>query len=147
MWRGLLLPEHGSIGAFLDRVFQQRPKSAYLRVFQPRLSRRLQGHAEECPALLRQLLEDTVAIRVARQDFQKSISERRVYHLSQPLSFCLSFFLTNFQPKRNRATSFQRFLNANRHCSQLTLIARIYRLHTPLAFSLFVTLCEAHMLR
>lgn len=70
MWRSLLLPGHGSIGAFLDRLLQQRPKSAHLRVFQSRLSRRLQGHVEECPALLRQLLEDAVAIRVARQDFK-----------------------------------------------------------------------------
>lgn len=66
--RGLLLPGYGGIGAFLDRLLQQRPESTHLCVFQPRLPRRLQGHFKERLALLRRLLEDTLAIRVVRHN-------------------------------------------------------------------------------
>lgn len=37
MRRGLLFSGHGGIGAFLDRLLQQRPESTHLCVFQPRL--------------------------------------------------------------------------------------------------------------
>lgn len=67
MRRGLLLSRHGGVRPILDRLLQQRPEPAYLRVLQPRLPRGLQGHAEERPPLLRQLLENTVAIRLARK--------------------------------------------------------------------------------
>jgi len=123
MRRSLLLPGHGGIGAFLDRLLQQRSEPAHLCIFQPRLPWRLQGYPKERLALLRWLLEDTLAIRVVR--LQKKIrlpkSELRV-----------PFFSINFQLKRNRAASFQRFLNVNRRYSQLTLITRIYWLHMSL---------------
>jgi len=125
MRRGLLLPGHGGISAFLDRLLQQRPEPTHLCVFQPRLPWRLQGYLKERFALLRWLLEDILAIRVVRHKTPKKNSPPKS-------EFRVPFFSINFQLKRNRAASFQRFLNANRRYSQLTLIARIYWLHISL---------------
>lgn len=77
MRRGLLLSRHGGVRPILDRLLQQRPEPAYLRVLQPRLPRGLQGHAEERPPLLRQLLENTVAIRLARKTPVNNRVERK----------------------------------------------------------------------
>jgi len=94
--RSLLLPGYSGIGAFLDRLLQQRPKPTHLCVFQPRLPWRLQGYPKERLTLLRQLLEDTLAIRIIWHNSEKSVSERRVP------SF---FFSINFQPKSSHFVS------------------------------------------
>ncbi|OAD53033.1 hypothetical protein WN48_10938 [Eufriesea mexicana] len=59
-------------------LLQQRPEPAYIRVLQPRLPRGLQGHAEERPALLRELLENPVAVRLAGETPVNSRVEQAV---------------------------------------------------------------------
>jgi len=120
--RSLLLPGYSGIGAFLDRLLQQRPKPTHLCVFQPRLPWRLQGYPKERLTLLRQLLEDTLAIRIIWHNSEKSVSERRV-----PSFFFLNKFSAKIKP-----LCFDDFWIANRRYSQLTLITRTYWLHTSL---------------
>lgn len=79
MRRGLLLSRHGGIRPLLDRLLQQRSEPAYLCVLQPRLPRGLQGHADERPAVLCELLENPVRVRLAKETPVNSRVEQAVF--------------------------------------------------------------------
>ena len=79
MRRGLLLSRHGGIRPLLDRLLQQRTEPAYLCVLQPWLPRGLQGHADERPAVLCELLENPVRVRLAKETPVNSRVEQAVF--------------------------------------------------------------------